>query len=111
MNAICELHAAETDALRARSDTLCCTLRALQHRLDGQPPLHPLRGFGRDWHKTVVPAIAYLGSIWLLFAQFGLGYHLFGPKPVFETPTFARVALETASGIFLYDLFFYPFHR
>ena len=94
--------------LFAHAPTPCV---ALQHRLDGQPPLHPLRGFGRDWHKTVVPAIAYLASIWLLFAQFGLGYHLFGPKPVFETPTFARVALETASGIFLYDLLFYPFHR
>ena len=66
--------------LFAHAPTPCV---ALQHRLDGQPPLHPLRGFGRDWHKTVVPAIAYLGTIWLLFAQLGLGYHLFGPKPVF----------------------------
>jgi hypothetical protein len=34
-------------------------------RLDHQPPVGALRGFGDQWHKTVVPAFAYLLSIHL----------------------------------------------
>lgn len=83
---------------------------AVEHRLDGKPPERALNGFGSEIHKTTVPAVAYWGTIYLLFDQLGLGYYLFGAKPLFETPSFGRVALEVASGIFLYDLLFYPFH-
>ena len=33
-----------------------------------------------------------------------------GEKPLFEAPSYLRVAIEVSSGIFLYDLLFYPFH-
>jgi sterol desaturase/sphingolipid hydroxylase (fatty acid hydroxylase superfamily) len=85
-----------------------------RHRLDGKLPTNPLAGFDprREPHKTVVPAVTYLVSIWV-FQQCG-GAALFGsthlPIDAFETPTFARVATETAFGVFLYDLLFYPFH-
>mmetsp|Transcript_9703 Transcript_9703/g.17050 ORF Transcript_9703/g.17050 Transcript_9703/m.17050 type:complete len:432 (+) Transcript_9703:34-1329(+) len=78
-------------------------------RLDGQPPVDALAGFGSDWHKTVVPAVTYLGSI-ALFHHFHLGTTLFGVKPAFHDPSFLRVAVEVSLGVFLYDLLFYPFH-
>eukprot|EP00320_Phaeocystis_rex_P014154 CAMPEP_0119060212 /NCGR_PEP_ID=MMETSP1178-20130426/4217_1 /TAXON_ID=33656 /ORGANISM="unid sp, Strain CCMP2000" /LENGTH=374 /DNA_ID=CAMNT_0007041297 /DNA_START=45 /DNA_END=1169 /DNA_ORIENTATION=- len=81
-------------------------------RLDGQPAVNPLRGFGRDLHKTVVPAVTYLGSI-ALFHHFHLGTLLFGEKPPLDSlppPTYWRLVIEVALGVFLYDLFFYPFH-
>jgi len=81
-------------------------------RLDGQPALNPLRGFGRDLHKTVVPAVGYLASI-AVFHHFHIGTLLFGEKPPLESlppPTYWRLVTEVALGIFLYDLFFYPFH-
>ena len=83
---------------------------AASARLDGKPPTRPLHGFGPEIQKTMVPAMAYWGSIYLLFDQLGLGYYLFGAKPVFEAPSYLRVVLEVSSGIFLYDLLFYPFH-
>ena len=82
-----------------------------QSRLDGKAPVRPLWGFGREVHKTAVPAAAYWGSIYLLFDQLGVGYALFGGlRPAFECPSFWRVALEVTSGVVLYDLLFYPFH-
>ena len=81
-------------------------------RLDGQPALNPLRGFGRDLHKTVVPAVTYLASI-AAFHHFHLGTLLFGEKPPLDSlppPTYWRLVSEVAVGVFLYDLLFYPFH-
>ena len=81
-------------------------------RLDGQPAKTPLRGFGRDLHKTVVPAATYLVSI-VIFHHFHLGTMLFGEKPPLDSlppPTYWRLVTEVALGIFLYDLCFYPFH-
>lgn len=90
---------------------------AASHRLDGAPPLRPLCGFGKHIHKSVVPAVAYLGSIFFIFAghPFTLGHDIFDPllgaRPaVWEDPSFWRVATEVSLGVFLYDLFFYPFH-
>ena len=45
-----------------------------------------------------------------IFHHLSLGRILFGVKPLFAAPSFARVVTELASGIFLYDLLFYPFH-
>ena len=81
-------------------------------RLDGQPALNPLRGFGRDLHKTVVPAAGYLASI-AVFHHFHVGALLFGEKPPLDSlppPTYWRVVTEVGLGVFLYDLLFYPFH-
>ena len=81
-------------------------------RLDGQPALNPLRGFGRDLHKTVVPAVTYLASI-AAFHHFHLGTLLFGEKPPLDSlppPTYWRLVSEVALGVFLYDLFFTPLH-
>jgi sterol desaturase/sphingolipid hydroxylase (fatty acid hydroxylase superfamily) len=79
-------------------------------RIDGQAPERPLANFTpAEAHKTIVPAVAYLASI-AAFHQLELGPLLFGVKPAFEDPTFARVTCEVSQGVFLYDLLFYPFH-
>lgn len=83
--------------------------RAEEWRLDRKLPSKPLYGFTRHAHKTLVPALTYLGSI-ALYIKLGLGVALFGAKPLFGVPTFARVAAEVAMGVFLYDALFYPFH-
>ena len=83
---------------------------AKRYRLDHQLPVRPLHGFGNEWHKTVVPAVAYLLSIHL-FQVFGVSQALFGAKPIFdEAPTYVRLVTEVSMGVLLYDLFFYPFH-
>lgn len=80
------------------------------YRFDGKPPVRPLWGFTREWHKSVVPAAAYLGSI-AVFHALHLGPMLFGLKPAFdEAPSFVRLITEVSLGIFLYDALFYPFH-
>ena len=80
-------------------------------RLDKQLPSKPLSCFREDVHKTAVPALTYLGSIWL-GQQLGVFTALFGSRPVFtEAPTFAQFSLEVIIGVVLYDLLFYPFHR
>jgi sterol desaturase/sphingolipid hydroxylase (fatty acid hydroxylase superfamily) len=79
-------------------------------RIDGLAPARPLANFTpRDAHKTIVPAVAYLASI-AAFHKLGMGPLLFGEKPEFGDPTFARVTCEVSQGVFLYDLLFYPFH-
>jgi cholesterol 25-hydroxylase len=90
---------------------------AERFRLDGSPPLRPLWGFGKHAHKSLVPAAAYLVSIFVLFAghPFTLGHDLFDPllgaRPdVWAEPSFGRIATEVSLGVFLYDLLFYPFH-
>jgi len=87
---------------------------AVRYRLDGQLPVRPLACFTTELHKSVVPAVGYIGSIWV-WQHLHMGQMLFdpvlGPKPeAFEAPTFLRVASEVSMGIFLYDLLFYPFH-
>ena len=67
--------------------------------------------FREDIHKTVVPALTYLGSIWV-GQQLGIFTYLFGARPEFvDAPTFGRFAIELVTGVFMYDLLFYPFHR
>ena len=84
---------------------------AEEWRLDGQPPSKPLDGFGRDLHKTVVPAVTYIGSIYI-GQQLGVFTALFGARPTFvEAPSFARFVAEVITGVVTYDLLFYPFHR
>lgn len=39
--------------------------RAETWRFDGQLPARPLAGFVSEAHKTLVPAVTYIGSIWL----------------------------------------------
>ncbi|KAL1510152.1 hypothetical protein AB1Y20_006483 [Prymnesium parvum] len=82
---------------------------AASHRLDQSAPVRPLWGFSRQWWKSVVPAATYLGSIYV-FHELHLGQILFGAKPSFDDPSYARVAAEVALGVFLYDALFYPFH-
>ena len=86
---------------------------AAEWRLDGKAPINTLACFDprHDFHKSVVPAVTYLGSIWL-GQQVGLFTYLYGPKPTFvEAPTLMQFAVEVSLGVFLYDLLFYPFHR
>ena len=83
---------------------------AQRFRLDGAPPNQENDGFATNWHKSITPAAAYLGSIWM-WHQLGLGQVFFPPPPmVIEAPTFWRVVTEVSLGVFLYDAFFYPFH-
>ena len=82
---------------------------AASYRFDKTTPTRPLWGFTREWWKSVVPAVTYLGSIYV-FHELHLGQLLFGVKPAFDDPTFGRVATEVSLGIFLYDMLFYPFH-
>jgi len=82
---------------------------AASYRFDQAQPLRPLWGFTKQWWKSVMPAAAYLGSIWV-FHELHLGQILFGSKPEFGDPSFVRVASEVSLGIFLYDALFYPFH-
>jgi sterol desaturase/sphingolipid hydroxylase (fatty acid hydroxylase superfamily) len=85
--------------------------RAEQFRIDGQPPIEPLANFlPGGLHKSLVPPVAYLGSI-AIYHALGLGDMLFGPAPAeIGDPSFFRVVSETSIGVFLYDLCFYPIH-
>ncbi len=83
---------------------------AQRWRLDGRMPTRSLDCFGKDLHKTVVPAVTYLYSIHV-FKDSGAAAALFGAVPPFDAPSFARVAVEVVCGVVLYDLFFYPFHQ
>lgn len=47
------------------------------YRLDGAAPKRPLRGFTTQWWKTVVPALTYLGSIYV-YHELSLGQLLCG---------------------------------
>lgn len=91
-------------------ETLHLWLRdAPSYRLDKQEPFHPLWGYSHEWWKSVVPIVAYLGSIYA-FHELHLGLILYGEKPAFDDPSFFRVVTEVSWGVFLYDLLFYPFH-
>jgi len=85
------------------------------YRLDGAAPKRPLRGFTTQWWKTVVPALTYLGSIYV-YHELSLGQLLYGPPPADVlahgpgVPTWGRVVTELSLGVFLYDALFYPFH-
>eukprot|EP00931_Biecheleriopsis_adriatica_P065231 TRINITY_DN39820_c0_g1_i1.p1 TRINITY_DN39820_c0_g1~~TRINITY_DN39820_c0_g1_i1.p1 ORF type:complete len:348 (-),score=30.66 TRINITY_DN39820_c0_g1_i1:38-1081(-) len=83
---------------------------AERYRLDRRPPVRALHGFGPEApDKAFAPALSYLAGI-ALFHYFGLGQQLFGLKPEFGDPSFARIVVEVVLGVFLYDLLFYPIH-
>lgn len=61
-------------------ESLHMVLDARRWRIDGALPKNPLHGFTWQWWKSAVPAVTYLGAIWI-YHQLGMGQLLFGLPP------------------------------